>query len=254
MADTKGTVHSVDKAFYLLDIMSANKEPMSLKALSAMTGFPKPTIHALLATMRERGIIEQNDHGAYELGYRLFEYGLSAYSSWDDIQLANPIMSRVVIETRSNCILAAVSSGHCINVGYWAASEAITGIFPFVGTRNPLHATAQGKVFLAYSDEKKIRRLIEKNGLKKYTPNTITDPDAFLTELRTIREKGFAICDGELHQNNKVVSVPVFSKEREVIYALGVLDDIQKIKDENVKEIVRVLKREAKKLSKVLDL
>ena len=52
------TVGSVDKAMTLLEILLARRVPMTLQELSAASGYPKSTAHALLATMRGHAVVE----------------------------------------------------------------------------------------------------------------------------------------------------------------------------------------------------
>ena len=76
MAEQEGkTIHSVAKAIRLLDILTESGQPASLTELYQKTGWPKSTIHGLLSTMRESGLIEQMPNGRYWLGIPLFEYG-----------------------------------------------------------------------------------------------------------------------------------------------------------------------------------
>lgn len=84
MAEQEGkTIHSVAKAIRLLDLLTAAGQPASLTELYQKTGWPKSTIHGLLSTMRESGLIEQTPNGRYWLGIRLFEYGCAVSNSWD---------------------------------------------------------------------------------------------------------------------------------------------------------------------------
>ena len=66
------TIHSVAKAIHLLDLLTAGGQPASLTELYQKTGWPKSTIHGLLSTMREAGLIEQNANGRY------YQFGTSA--------------------------------------------------------------------------------------------------------------------------------------------------------------------------------
>ena len=64
MAEQEGkTIHSVAKAIRLLDILTESGQPASLTELYQKTGWPKSTIHGLLSTMRESGLIEQTPNG-----------------------------------------------------------------------------------------------------------------------------------------------------------------------------------------------
>lgn len=53
------TIHSVAKAIRLLDLLAERTKPATLTELYQATGWPKSTIHGLLSTMREAGLIEQ---------------------------------------------------------------------------------------------------------------------------------------------------------------------------------------------------
>ena len=77
------TIHSVAKAIRLLDLLAERTKPATLTELYQATGWPKSTIHGLLSTMREAGLIEQTPNGRYWLGIRLFEYGCAVSNAWD---------------------------------------------------------------------------------------------------------------------------------------------------------------------------
>ena len=89
------TIHSVAKAIHLLDLLTAGGQPASLTELYQKTGWPKSTIHGLLSTMREAGLIEQNANGRYWLGIRLFEYGCAVSNAWDIGTIARPYMQEL---------------------------------------------------------------------------------------------------------------------------------------------------------------
>ena len=99
MAEQEGkTIHSVAKAIRLLDILTESGQPASLTELYQKTGWPKSTIHGLLSTMRESGLIEQMPNGRYWLGIRLFEYGCAVSNAWDIGTIARPHMQSICAE------------------------------------------------------------------------------------------------------------------------------------------------------------
>lgn len=251
MEKGKNPVLSVDKAFNIIETLMENQYPMTLKELSVSNGYPRSTVHALLATMMNHDVVTQDSSGAYFLGDRLFEYGLSVFSSWSFIQFTKPYLRRISVQTGYDTILAYVNKGRLVNVGYYAGKGTESEIMHFIGKRNPFHATAQGKVFLAFYSDKIIRNLIKKEGMKKYTDNTITEFEVLMTEINLVRKHGYAVGNGELDTEKKVVSVPVYEKNGNVIYALGVMGSSVQIKDEDISGLVKILKREAKKLSEL---
>jgi DNA-binding IclR family transcriptional regulator len=86
--------------------------------------------------------------------------------------------------------------------------------------RLPAHATALGKALLAFSSAEMLDRVIA-NGLKCYTPNTVTDPDRLRQCLASIRLTRVAVSRWELEPGISSVAVPVFGSGGMAVAALG---------------------------------
>ena len=106
MFHENGPVQSAAKALRLLDQLMEAHQPLTLAALSEQTGWPKSTIHGLLSTMRESGLIEQTPNGRYWLGIRLFEYGCAVSNSWDIGAIARPHMQNICAELGESVFLS----------------------------------------------------------------------------------------------------------------------------------------------------
>jgi DNA-binding IclR family transcriptional regulator len=74
----------------------------------------------------------------------------------------------------------------------------------------PAHATALGKVLLAFSPARITDGLIAK-GLAQFTRYTIVAPEKFRHSLTTIRQAHVAVSSGELEVGNHCVAMPVFA-------------------------------------------
>ena len=83
MPQEKGSVRSLGKALELLELLNRSRVPMTLQALSQASGYPKSTIHSLLATLRSYGCIRQESDGRYYLGTKLFEWGCGVSAAWE---------------------------------------------------------------------------------------------------------------------------------------------------------------------------
>jgi IclR family acetate operon transcriptional repressor len=85
----------------------------------------------------------------------------------------------------------------------------------------PVHATAGGKVLLAYIPEPEMRQLVN-HRLTAYTSRTIVDPDQLRWVLRRVRSSGFAIADRELRTDWSTIAAPVFGPAGRLVGALEV--------------------------------
>lgn len=147
MAEQEGkTIHSVAKAIRLLDLLTAAGQPASLTELYQKTGWPKSTIHGLLSTMRESGLIEQTPNGRYWLGIRLFEYGCAVSNSWDIGAIARPHMQNICTELGESVFLSVFDRAAVVTLAE-EESRASLRVVSEVGARLPVHCTSQGKLF-----------------------------------------------------------------------------------------------------------
>jgi IclR family acetate operon transcriptional repressor len=76
--------------------------------------------------------------------------------------------------------------------------------------RLPLHSTGIGKAILAALPEDEALALLERTGMPRRTPNTITTARAMREEMRRIRARGFAIDDEENEANIRCVAAAVY--------------------------------------------
>lgn len=87
--------------------------------------------------------------------------------------------------------------------------------------RLPAHATALGKVLLAYLPEHREQAVVGEMKLKAFTPFTITDKRKLLTELQRVRSNALAREDREHLPHRRCVALPVRGAEQRVIAAVG---------------------------------
>ena len=177
------TIHSVAKAIHLLDLLTAGGQPASLTELYQKTGWPKSTIHGLLSTMREAGLIEQNANGRYWLGIRLFEYGCAVSNAWDISAIARPYMQELSDALGESVFLSVLDRAAVVTLAE-VESRASLRVVSEVGARLPIHCTSQGKLFLAFGTQAEARRILTRGVLEAHTPRTLTSYEAFCRSWR----------------------------------------------------------------------
>lgn len=74
----------------------------------------------------------------------------------------------------------------------------------------------------AYAPQASILEWISMRGLPRYTPHTITDPQAFTQELAHIRACGYALDEGEHEESVRCIAAPVCNHVGEVVAAISV--------------------------------
>ena len=135
-----------------------------------------------------------------------------------------------------------------------AASDGLAG-FSFhvdAGYQFPLHASAPGKVLLAYLPPGERNAILAQIDFKQYTLSTITEIKDFKAELEHGVVKGFSIDVAEHIEGCHCVGVPVFNEARKVVAAIWITGPSSKLPLRNFNRIADVLKTGAQDLSQRL--
>lgn len=223
MPENSHKVHSVEKAIALLDCFWREKRPMTLTELSRTTGWPKSTVHNLLASMMDSAVIEQSPaDGKYRLGLHLFEYGCVISEHWNVVKLARPHLNALVAKTGESVYLASLNADTLLIVDS-AEPNNVFRVASTVGTRLPVHCTSQGKAILAYDDPANVRRLLKRTSMKSYTMHTLKSADAYLAQLQEVRQTGVASEYEEYHNGMCSFASPVFDHEGACVSAVGIV-------------------------------
>src|SRR5580765_3744656 len=165
-----GSVQSVDRAVSILELLARHGE-QGVTEVAGELGVHKSTAFRLVATLEQRGLVEQTeDRGKYRL---------------DVVQEARPICRRLAQETGETVNIAVLSESSALYLDQVAGSSALQS-HNWVGQHIPLHATSNGKILLSELDDARLQDVLDK--LPSYTHRTITKKAPLISELAEVRE------------------------------------------------------------------
>jgi len=110
-----------------------------------------------------------------------------------------------------------------------------------IGSMFPAHCTAAGKAILAYLTNDEIQEVVRRNGLRQYTPFTITRIANLRENLRLIRLRGYAVDHQELERGLSGVAAPVLSVHKRVIGAVGIAGPTLRFRGKELAEKVSLV-------------
>jgi IclR family KDG regulon transcriptional repressor len=216
-------IRSVSRALEVLKTFSDAQPELSLAEISRRLNLNRSTTFRLLVTLQAHGYVEQaRENRKYRLGVTCLELG-SVFLNQSDIRKeALPILNSLRDDCRETVHLARLAGSEVVYL------EKLDGLLPIgimgsrVGGRAPAYCTGLGKALLAYMPEIEISQLYAESGLRRFTPNTITDLGELHSELACIRERGYAIDNEEHEPDVKCVAVPIWSYRQKVMGAISV--------------------------------
>src|SRR5215207_21744 len=210
------TLETVDRALQLLLAFEDERE-LTVAALAARLGIHRSSASRLAATLAQRGFLERAAGSeAFRLGRALGRLGLSALGLRGLVAESREVMERLARETGDAVVLSVLEGGDCIDVAQ-ASGPHLVGVRDWVGRRSPLHASSDGKVFLAWTGAKP-----PPGRLRALTPRTIANRSTLAQETDRVRRRGWALVEGELEEGLNGVAAPVFDSAGRCVAALSV--------------------------------
>ncbi|MBW8894548.1 MAG: hypothetical protein JF617_21540 [Burkholderiales bacterium] len=121
-----------------------------------------------------------------------------------------------------------------------------------IGRRAPLHCTAIGKVLMAWEHPERRDRILDGAEFKRFREKTITDRDAFLVELATVKAQGFGEDREEFDDHIRCLGVPIFDRLGQPIAGMSVSFPTFRFDIEKAPEVVRMLQAASRDISEKL--
>ena len=249
--EQQAPVRAIGKAMRLLDLMQQQRRPMSLAELAAVSGYPKSTVYTLLSSMRVFDYVEQRPDGRYYLGVRLYECGRAVSDQWDISAVARPYLERLAGLTGASAVISYLENGHIINLEQCAGHAGVQ-VLSEVGARLPLHATAQGKLYLSMCSEAEVRALLGASGMPAFTPHTLCSAEQLLPQLAQIRAQGCAVENGEYKIGLRAVCAAIHDRDGTPRYAVGVVGLFRRIDSQEFEAAAAAVQASAAQISAAL--
>ncbi|MEU8639523.1 IclR family transcriptional regulator [Amycolatopsis sp. NPDC048633] len=217
-----GPIQSIERAAAILRLLARGSGRLGVGEIAESLELAKGTAHGILRTLQGVGFVEQDrDSGKYQLGAALLHLG----TSYLDV---NELRSRAI-----NWADALASrSGEAVRIGAPLEGRVLVVHHVFrpddslqtldVGTLLPLHATALGKVLLAYDTTLKATP-------ESYTRRTLATQTAIKRECAKVREAGWAAENGEMIAGEAGIAAPIRGHGGIVVGAIGVSGAVERI-------------------------
>jgi DNA-binding IclR family transcriptional regulator len=212
MSDASGRpVGSVARALALLDALAEG--PAGVNALARRIEVNPSSASRMLATLESGGLVEREPGGPYRLGLHLVALADRVLARLDVLDIARPQLRALVDQTGETATLSVPGGDEAVTVDF-AAGESSVVSMARLGRPSVRHATAVGKVLLAYAGG-------DPGTLTAYTGRTITDPERLAAELAAVRERGWAEAEGEREPDLNALAAPVFRRGGELAAIIG---------------------------------
>jgi IclR family KDG regulon transcriptional repressor len=218
--------------------------------ISKRLGYSQSKTYRLIRTLVKYNLLQEN-HGTarYALGLNALRIGLLAQQNFNLSAIARPFMKKLSLLTKETVLLTTVNGTKGIVLGRVESEEPIRYSLFQPGASIPLHAGASSKILMAYLPEEEWDRVIAKEGLKRYTSNTITHVDKLKARLREIKKKGYAVSDQEVDRDVRAVAAPILNGLGELVAGISVAGPAYRINKKKISSYGNLAVKYAQKIS-----
>lgn len=243
-------VQSVERAFAILELLGNADYHLGISDVAEKTDLPLATAHRLISTMMNLGYVEQNpETNKYTLGVRVLQLRGAVIAHLNLGVQAMPIMKNLMKQVNETVHLAVLNEGEIVYIERVEGLQT-QGMYTRIGKRAGAYCTALGKAMLAFTPEERwFKDVVERRGLKRLSPTTITTVDALRAELDATRERGYAIDNGETGEAVRCVSAPIRDYTGAVVAALSISGPQTRVPIDRVPELSAAVKRASTAIS-----
>ena len=249
---------AVDRAIDVLELLYREDRPMGVNEMAAVMGEHQSTIHRVLNTLKDRGYVYQNtETSKYDLSYKLFMLGKRVETRSALINIVKPYAQKIARQFKETVNVAVrdmsrTDSYYALTI--WqerGGNRSLSVTESVVGQTYECFYSGLGKALLAHSedyDPVKMRSI----EIKCFSPNSITDNEAFMREIEKIREQGYAIDNEENELGLYCVACPVLNRNGQAVLAISVSGYKGHVAELGVENIYKTLREACDEISKQL--
>jgi DNA-binding IclR family transcriptional regulator len=239
-------VASVQRAVAILNELADAGTELGTNEIARRTGINVSTISRILATLASGGLVEHvAATGRYRLGLGVVRLANAVHERLDIRSLARPHLEDLASQIKETATLSVPGEHEAITLDFVQSPLSVRSV-AVVGRTSAAHATAVGKVFLAYGGTP------PGECLDAYTERTIVDPAVLEVDLARATERGWAQALGEREEDLNAVAVPVLSGTGTLVAILGVQGPAVRFNPHTMRTAVELLLERASLISAAL--
>lgn len=217
---------TLDLALRMVEYLAGQSRPVPLLQIAQAFSASKATVYRHLVTLQAHGFVRQEaGTGRYEAGIKLVVLGEAMRHRFDIMATAHSALINLRDQTGQAVTLCTLVDDEVI-VLELVQGRTIIEFATRPGTRLALHASAHGKVWLAFGPAHLADRVLS-GPLEAWTPQTITSGERLDHEVASVRERGWASAPNEVLPGVNTIAAPVFDHKGALAGSVAIVGSTQ---------------------------
>jgi DNA-binding IclR family transcriptional regulator len=240
-------MQTVEQALQLLECFSERRPEFGLSELAKQAGFDKAKTRRHLIALIKHGLVEQNPTSKrYRLGAAVLRLARVREACFPIEALVTPIVCDLVAQCGETAHFSLMSGEILGNISVVESPKAHR-VTMERGEILPLHATASGLAYLAYSPDSFVAGFLEEE-LEAFTASTETEPQRIERKLVQIRKRGIAKTAGSYDEGVTSYAIPILGGQAYAVGAVAIAAPASRIDPRTEAIVTRELRLAANRI------
>lgn len=246
--ETPDEIKSVVLTFSIIEFLAKCDKPLGVTEIATALNLEIPRVYRHLRTLSGIGYIDQDPStDKYCLSMKFFWLGKDVESKIDLISVSRPTMQQLKDTLGMAVTLSTASEENICVLDIMRGSSQID-ISTRPGSTFPLHATAQGKIALAFGPSSWREAVLNKT-LEKFTSYTVVDDDVLAKEIDNVKMQRWAIAPEEITLGINALAAPILDHQSILVGTISILSSIHELTKKPTKEQLDAVNNAAQKIS-----
>jgi DNA-binding IclR family transcriptional regulator len=219
--DARDVLLSAERTLHALELIARAPGPLPAKAVAQALGISLGTSYRVLHTLEGEGYVVRLSHGCYGLADKLPSLSRAFRERLDPLPTIRSVMEDLAAAVEEDVYLAVLRGGEIAVAEVVERSRELHIDGLGVGFSRVAHASAIGKVLLAFSAPETMDDYLDERRLDSYTRRTLVQRRHIKRNLATVRESGVGCDLEELLDGCCCVAAPVLDAGGRVVGAIG---------------------------------
>jgi DNA-binding IclR family transcriptional regulator len=225
---------NLEKGMLILELLATSSKSMNLNEITKASRISQTTAYRILLTLVRLGYLLYDESSKrYKLSRKMLTIGFHAIQEQNQLDVVLPKMRELRDIVKETVFFGVMGEEKGLFI------EQILGTHPFCFVLTPgklfeLHCSAPGKAMMAFLPEVTRDFFLSKMEFQKYNANTIQSKDAYLKELASVKEKGYAVDMEEELSGVVCLGAPIFNYMNVPCGAIWISGPKDRLPDETI--------------------
>ncbi len=219
---------TLDLALRILDHLAQQASPIALTAIAQTFSASKSTVYRHLSALVRHGFVRRDvSTGRYAIGVKLMVLGETSRGNFEIVNVAHDALIRLRDATGQAVSLCTLLDDNLVVLDLMHG-RSVVEFTTRPGTRLALHASAHGKIWLAFGPEPVLKRVLS-GRREAWTSHTLIDAATLNAEVQVVRRRGWATAPNQAVMGVNTLAAPVFDYRGALAGSIAIVGSTQVI-------------------------